>query len=164
MRCPTNAFARRLSTGCRPRSGIAKKPSARPRRLVVVPLYLDECFIEKSLARQLRAAGHLVYVVTELGLSAVDDDVQLAKATELGAVLVSQNQRHFEPLHHRWQAEGRSHAGILVTHQVRIGLKIQRLERAGRVLTPQLAQNQLMKLRLFETEDRAQLFVASLNR
>lgn len=134
----------------------------KPGRRVVVPLYLDECFIDKDLARQLRAAGHLMYVVTELGLGGADDGVQLAKATELGAVLVSQNQRHFEPLHHRWQAEGRTHAGMLVTHQVRIGLKVQWLDRAARLLTPALAQDQLMKLSMFETEEQGQLFAASL--
>ena len=80
----------------------------------------------------------------------------------LGAVLASQNQQHFEPLHRQWNDEGRTHAGILVTHQIRIGLKIEWLERAARLLTPELAQNQLMKLPMFETEEKGQLFVASL--
>jgi len=114
------------------------------------------------LARQLRVAGHLIYVTTELGLGGADDEVQLAKAEELGAVLASQNQQHFEPLHHRWQAEGRTHAGILVTHQVRIGLKVRWLERAIRLLTPELARNQLMKLPMFESEEKGLLFVSSL--
>ena len=65
-------------------------------------------------------------------------------------------------MHHRWQAEGRTHGGILVTHQVRIGLKVQWLERAARLMTPELARNQLMKLPMFETEEQGRLFIASL--
>lgn len=71
----------------------------------------------------------------EFGLGRADDGVQLAKATELGATLASQNQKDFEPLHHAWQAEGKPHAGILVTHQTDVGAKIERLERAARLLT-----------------------------
>ena len=128
----------------------------------MVPLYLDDCLIARQVARQLRAAGHLVYVTTELGLKGQDDEVHLATATELGAVLATQNQRHFDPLHDRWQAEGRTHAGILVTPQVRIGLRFQWLERAARLLSPEIAQNQLMKLPMFSTEEKGHLYVASL--
>jgi len=101
-------------------------------------------------------------VSAELGLDRADDEAQLAKATELEAVLASQNQRDFDPLHYRWQAERKTHAGILVTHQIRMGLKVQWLDRAARLLTPDTARNQLMKLPMFETEERARLFLESL--
>jgi hypothetical protein len=114
------------------------------------------------LARQLRAAGHLIYVAREIGLERADDEVHLVNAAELGAVLASQNQKHFEPLHHAWQAQGRPHAGILTTHQVDVGAKIERLERAARLLTAETAHNQLMKLSVFATEEQGRLFVLSL--
>ena len=120
----------------------------------MVPLYLDDCLIAKQLARQLRAAGHLVYVTSDLGVEG-QDELHLEAAVRLGAVLASQNRRHFEPLHHRWQAEGRRHCGILVTHRRRIGLRIQWLERAARLLTPETADNQLMELAMFATEEGA---------
>ena len=116
------------------------------------------------MARQLRAAGHLIYVTTDLGLEGADDDVHLAKDAELGAVLASQNQSDFDRLHHRWQAEGKRHAGILDTPQVSIGRRVQWLERAARLLTPEIAANQLMKLPMFSTEETGLMFVASLSR
>jgi len=123
----------------------------------VVPLYLDDCLIAKQVARQLRAAGHLIYVTSELGVRGDNDNAHLERAAELGAVMVSQNQQDFAPLHHRWQAEGRSHAGILLMASLYIGHKIERLDRVARLLTPEAAQNQLMNLRGFDTEERAGL-------
>jgi len=114
------------------------------------------------VARQLRAAGHLVYVTTDLNLEGADDVVHLEKATALGAVLASQNQSDFDPLHWTWQAMGRRHAGILASRQLPIGFRIQSLERAARLLTPELAHNQLMKLSMFATEAKGLLFVDSL--
>lgn len=66
-------------------------------------------------------------------------------------------------MHHGWQAEGRRHAGIPLTRQIRdVGVKIGRLERAARLLTPEIAANQLMRLDLFWTEDQALAYVAGL--
>jgi len=128
----------------------------------VVPLYLDDCFIDKRVVRQLRAAGHSVYVTSELGVYGQDDEPHLANATRLGAVLVSQNRKHFEPLHYRWETEGRRHTGILVTRQLPVGQKFQWVERAGRLLTPDLADNQLIDLAMFSTEEKGLTFVVSL--
>jgi len=44
---------------------------------------------DHRLARQLRAAGHLVYVASELGLKGQSDDQQLRTATELGAAIAT---------------------------------------------------------------------------
>jgi len=68
----------------------------------------------------------------------------------------------FDPLHYRWQAEGRRHSGILGTRQLRIGLRLQALERAARLLTPEIAANQLMKLAMFGTEEKGLTYIASL--
>ena len=128
----------------------------------MVPLYLDDCLIAKQVARQLRAAGHLIYVTSELGLQGQKDDAHLESATQLGAVLVSQHQQDFAPLHRRWQTEGREHAGILVTRQLYIGIRIERLERAARLLTPEAAHNQLIDLSGFDTEEHGQAYLISL--
>ena len=128
----------------------------------MVPLYLDDCLIDRRLAQQLRAAGHVVYVTSELGVEGQADQHHLEMATDLQAVIASQNRKDFEPLHHRWQAQERRHAGILVTRQLPIWLKIRHLERAARLLTPGIAANQLLELELFDTEERGQLYVAAL--
>jgi hypothetical protein len=43
-----------------------------------------------------------------------------------------------------------------------IGVRIECLERAARLLTPEIAANQLMVLDMFETEEKGLTFVASL--
>lgn len=45
--------------------------SGRPGKRAVVPLYLDDCLIDKDVARPLRAAGHLIYVTNELASAAM---------------------------------------------------------------------------------------------
>jgi hypothetical protein len=118
---------------------------------------------DHRVARQLRAAGHLVYLPSELSVKGQPDELHLAAATDLGAVIATHNQKHFYPLHREWNAQGRAHAGILlVVQQLDIGSKLASVERAARLLTPELAKNQLMYLKMFETEQRAQLFISSL--
>ena len=80
----------------------------------------------------------------------------------VGAVLVTYNKRHFQPLHNEWQAAQLEHAGILLSHQLEFRQLLPRLERAARLLTPDSAHNQLMALDLFDTEDRGQAYVTSL--
>lgn len=118
---------------------------------------------DHRLARQLRAAGHLVYLPSELGVTGQSDESHLAAATDLSAVVVTHNQKHFTPLHHSWENEGRGHAGILLVIQnLDIGTKLASIDRTARLLTPEAAAGQLMYVKMFETEERAQLFVASL--
>jgi hypothetical protein len=115
------------------------------------------------VARQLRAAGHLIYVTSELGVRGDDDDVHIERATSLGAAIATQNQQDFAPLHHRRQVEGRPHAGILLLPQSEyIGRKMERLERAARLLTAEAAHNQLMNLGGFDTEEHGLAYVVSL--
>lgn len=92
-----------------------------------------------------------------------DDPSQLETATRLRAVLATQNLRDFEGLHYHWQAHDRRHAGILLTPQhLPLRSKIEWLERAARLLSPEIARNQLMLLRLFDTERRARAYVTAL--
>jgi len=118
---------------------------------------------DHDLVRPLREAGLSLYLPSEEGTTRVADDVHLVTATRLGAVLVSQNQRDFAPLHHIWQGEQRAHAGILLVRAgFDIGRKIALLERASRLLTPEAAHNQLMVLSLFATEEQGAAYAASL--
>ncbi len=128
-----------------------------------MPLYLDDCLIARQVARQLRAAGHLIYVTSELGVEGKDDEAHLENATRLGAVIATQNRKDFDPLHHTWQASGREHAGILVTQWLHIGPRLDRLSRAARMLTPELAANQLMVLGQFRTEAAGADFIRALS-
>ena len=130
----------------------------------MVSVYLDDCIVDHRLARQLRAAGHLIYFPAELHVAGQSDELHLATATRLGAVLVTHNQQDFAPLHHRWRAAGREHAGIiLVVQEEYIGTKLACLDRATRLLTPEAALGQLMPFQMFETEERALAYVASLS-
>lgn len=105
----------------------------------------------------------MLYLPSEQGLSGQPDADHLATATSLGAVLVTQNQQDFVPLHHQWESEERRHAGILlVTGGMTLGAKIAWLECAARLLTSEAAQHQLMKLDLFRTEESAERYVRSL--
>ncbi|MFI5267154.1 MAG: DUF5615 family PIN-like protein [Chloroflexota bacterium] len=126
-------------------------------------MYLDECLLDRDLVRQLRSRGYSLYLASELGLAGHTDEAHLDKASNLGAVLTSQNQQDFAPLHLHWQAAQREHAGILLVQQkLAISKKIALLERAARLLTPETAHNQLMRLALFATEEQGQAFAVSL--
>ncbi len=48
-----------------------------------------------------------------LGLA---DAVVLERATQLGRALVTDNVRHFLPLHHRYLAQQKTHAGLILAH------------------------------------------------
>ena len=129
----------------------------------MISIYLDDCIEDDRLARQLRAAGHLIYLPYELGVEGQDDDLHLVAATERRAVLATHNQDDFNRIHDRWWGDGRHHAGILVVRQKDyIGTKIACLDRAARLLSPEAARNQLMPYQMFDTEDRARTYVAAL--
>jgi hypothetical protein len=49
-------------------------------------------------------------------LIGVADSMVLERATELGRALVTDNIRHFFPLHLRYLAEQRTHGGLILAH------------------------------------------------
>ncbi|HEX6513663.1 MAG TPA: hypothetical protein VF157_15275, partial [Chloroflexota bacterium] len=110
----------------------------------------------------LRAAGHFLYLPPDLGVEGQDDEPHLLMATKLGAVLVTTNQQHFDPLHFRWQAAGREHSGILSTPEIEPGELFRRLDRAARLLTPEAAHNQLLRLSAFKEEEEARNYLTAL--
>lgn len=129
----------------------------------MVALYLDDNLADKRMARQLRAAGHLIYLPVEIGTNGADDSVHLQNAVELGAVLATKDIADFEELHAQWQETSREHAGIIVCRELPIGQRLAYLGRAARLLTPEAARNQLMVLKLFRTDALAQAYLTSLS-
>ena len=98
-------------------------------------LLLDEHYSEE-IARRLRSRGHNVVGVREAGLAGLDDQAVLEAAVAEGRAVVTNNVRHFMPLHNEWLATGRDHLGIVFTSDASmprakrtIGLFVRRLEK-----------------------------------
>jgi hypothetical protein len=111
------------------------------------------------MARQLRAAGHSIYLALELLPAGANDDLQLAKATELGAVLITKDLGDFPNLYERWLASGRDHAGIVTCREMEFGQRYRRLEGVARLLTPEAARNHILNLDMFVSEETARQHV-----
>ena len=60
----------------------------------MVPLYLDDNMVDKRIARQLRAAGHSIYLPNEVGTGGAEDRVHLETASTLGLL----SRRNFPSL------------------------------------------------------------------
>ena len=87
----------------------------------MVPLHFDENMAQRTLARQLREAGHLVYLAGEIEPEGVDDSVQLEAASKLGAVLITKDLGDFPIVHKEWQRSGRNHSGIITCRESEFG-------------------------------------------
>jgi hypothetical protein len=74
--------------------------------------------LDPEIGVQLRRAGWDVESIQSehQELLGGDDSVVLARATHLGRTLVTDNVRHFLPLHEAYLAEHRVHSGILLAH------------------------------------------------
>ena len=128
----------------------------------MVALYLDDNLASPPMARQLQAAGHLIYLPKEHGTAGADDPIHLEMATALGAVLVTKDQSDFKKLHDEWQASGRDHAGIVLCRELEAGRRFSLLERLARLLTSEAAHNNLITLDMFKTEDVGRASVLGL--
>jgi predicted nuclease of predicted toxin-antitoxin system len=80
-------------------------------------LYLDDCADADLLVTFLTNAGHRVETPRSAGLSGHDDHEHLEYAAQHGLALITKNPDDFEILHHDWQAQGRTHSGILLICQ-----------------------------------------------
>ena len=76
-------------------------------------LYADEDFTSKRAVEELRRLGHDVLTAQEDGRRAASDENLLARAHELGRVVVTFNGRHFMRLH----GQGNPHSGIISATQ-----------------------------------------------
>jgi Domain of unknown function (DUF5615) len=79
------------------------------------------------LAPQLRARGIGAHNVYDLRRQGWTDAALLQSSAADGRVLVTHNIRDFVALHHTYLAQGRSHAGIVVTPVRTIGILLTRL-------------------------------------
>ena len=79
-------------------------------------LYIDED-VTAQLAVLVRQRGFQAASALEVGLAGQSDDEQLAYAAAHGMVLLTFNQHDFILVAKRWSAEGRQHAGILLSDQ-----------------------------------------------
>lgn len=84
---------------------------------LLVRLYLDED-VHPDLADAIRQHGFDCQTAAEAGMLSKSDEEQLEYAVSQGRCIVSFNVRDFYLLAALWSQTGRSHAGILVTHQV----------------------------------------------
>jgi hypothetical protein len=79
---------------------------------------LDEC-MHIDLVEALWRRGFSVASMQIAGPRGVDDDAVLARATELGRVLVTHNVQHFTAVHAAFEQQGRAHGGIVCLPQTR---------------------------------------------
>lgn len=89
-----------------------------PERLI--RLYLD-ADVDVKLAVNLRDAGYDCISAREVGNEALDDEEQMAFASERGLVLLTHNIQDFVPIFERWWFAGREHAGLLLSQQLPLG-------------------------------------------
>jgi len=80
-------------------------------------IYLDDCADDDDLIVYLTNAGHTVYTPRGEGTRGASDQQHLEHAAAHGYTLLTRNPSDFDKLHHRWQAQGRTHSGILLIYQ-----------------------------------------------
>jgi len=98
-------------------------------------LLLDEMYTA-AVAEQLRQRDHDVIAVAERAdLRGTPDEDLLAWARTEDRALVTDNQRDFIPIHHRWIAANHDHRGLILTTNrrfPRVGRRTLPSERAHR--------------------------------
>jgi hypothetical protein len=99
--------------------------------------------MDAALAPQLRARGIDAHNVYDLQQQGSPDAVLLQSTAAAGQVLVTHNIRDFVALHHAYLAEGRVHAGIVVTPVRPIGTLLERLVRLHESVAAADMQNTL---------------------
>ena len=79
-------------------------------------LYTDEDVTDR-LAVLIRQRGFSARSAREAGMIGQPDEANLAYAATHGLVLLTFNQRDYVLIARRWAAEGRRHAGVLLSDQ-----------------------------------------------
>lgn len=96
-----------------------------------VALYVD-ADLTTRIVPALRQRGYECRSAIEDELGAAPDDAILARAAELGMVLLTNNDRDFSSMARSWAETGREHVGILISEQFRnreLGEYLRRLIR-----------------------------------
>ena len=89
-------------------------------------LYLDHD-VHLYFVAALRRHGHEAHSTHECGNREASDEEQLTFAANRSWTLLSYNLDDFSTLHHRWIAQGRGHAGILLAAQFNPARTLRRL-------------------------------------
>lgn len=112
-------------------------------------LLLDE-MLDPEIAIQLRKRRRDVESIQgdRPELLGLDDEAVLHRAKQLGRTLVTDNVRHFLPLHRQYLAEQKTHSGLLLAHprayprsKKTIGIWVRGLERALKSLGSSSTEN-----------------------
>lgn len=93
----------------------------------LIRLYFDEDAMRTNLIRALRARHADVTTALEAQLMGRSDEDHLAYAMGQNRVVFSFNRGDFVQLHKTYLANGRRHAGIIVSDQLETGLLVRRL-------------------------------------
>lgn len=81
-------------------------------------IYLDADSCNERLAAALGRAGFTVSWGTREVPVGADDEMQLRRAVELGAVLVTGNSVDFARIHRDWSAQGLGHSGVVTIRRI----------------------------------------------
>ena len=84
---------------------------------MTIGLYMD-VHVPMGITEQLRRRGVDVLTAIEDGAATLEDDELLARASELGRVLFTQDIR-FKALAEDWQRQGKAFGGLIFGHQLR---------------------------------------------
>lgn len=113
-----------------------------------VRLYMDD-HVPAAITQGLRSRGVDGLTSYEDGTAEFDDPPVLARATELGRVVFSQDA-DFLVITNQWLKTGREFSGLVYVHQLRltIGQAIQDLTLIAQVLDPEDMRNRIQYLPL----------------
>lgn len=92
-----------------------------------IRLYLDEDSMGRALVQALRSRAVDVLTAKEAGHIHTPDAEHLAYAAAVGRVIFTFNVRDFARLHKESLIAGQSHAGIIVSDQLPVGVLTRRL-------------------------------------
>ncbi len=110
-----------------------------------ISLYTD-ADVDSDLAIQIRKQGFDAVSSREEKLNRLNDEAQLLYASDHRRAILTHNTKHFEPLHKKWQREGKVHWGIIISTQVPIGELLRRILRLFNTITADEMRNNIRYL------------------
>ena len=114
----------------------------------MLAFYMDH-HIHAAITRGLRRSGVDCLTLQEDGTSQAEDEAVLHRATQLGRVLVSQDQ-DLLAITHRWQRLGIQFAGLVWSEQngISVGQGVNDIELIAHVMTADEMRNTVVYLPL----------------
>jgi predicted nuclease of predicted toxin-antitoxin system len=119
---------------------------------LLIRLYLDR-HVKLQLADDLGARGYDVLTTQAVGMDRASDGEQLVLAANQSRAILTFNIRDFAPLHQEWAAQGRTHAGIILSQQLgnrQYGLLLGRMLRLLNQLSAEQVRGNLVHLEQFK--------------